>query len=274
MTASCDPSANKASQTEEHYSSPKASITDSAILAHFLESLGELEPLCVARTLLNEFGSLSDFLGASKARLRRTLGRRMTDALVSSRDLMKAALLEVARQRVPIDGPSSLLQYLRLSAAYLTHERLIAVYLDHQSNLLQTVELTDGNSAGVKAEIVTIIREGLALDAAGVILIHNHPSGNPQPSACDKDFMQTLTTLSEVTCIQLFDHLVIAGDKFWSMRFGQLLMPPEPGRHDASTASSTESAETQGDRLTLHLSSSTRVWRDRESKSRVLRHLG
>lgn len=96
-------------------------------------------------------------------------------------------------------------------------ERLVVLHLDHDRQLLDTTFI-DGCSVEVELPLRTILRSALACDAVGLVLAHNHPSGDATPSAADVQATRRLAEVAAPLGIQLHDHLVIGGDRCSSFR--------------------------------------------------------
>lgn len=95
------------------------------------------------------------------------------------------------------------------------HEWLLALYVDGALNLLAVDTVARGDVAGCKIPIWKIIDRGHRLGAAGYILVHNHPSGDPRPSRDDILATRRLDELSKDAELPLLNHLIIAGDDIW-----------------------------------------------------------
>ena len=98
-----------------------------------------------------------------------------------------------------------------------THEWLLALYVDQGLNLL-AVETVDLGSVGdVALDKCRVVLRGLQLRAAGFVLVHNHPSGFPEPSRADIGATRSLRMLAEDYDCHLLDHFIVAGDRMVSV---------------------------------------------------------
>lgn len=93
-------------------------------------------------------------------------------------------------------------------------EWLLALFVDRALNLLAVETIGRGDISGVRVNFAAILCRGHALDAAGFILVHNHPSGDPSPSASDIALTNKLRRLAAELDIPLLDHCIVAGDMF------------------------------------------------------------
>ena len=95
-----------------------------------------------------------------------------------------------------------------------TREWLLALFVDKKLNLLAVDTVGRGDISSVEVNLTAILCRGHALDAAGFILVHNHPSGDPRPSSDDARFTNHLRRISHELDIPLLDHFIVAGDDF------------------------------------------------------------
>jgi len=181
-----------------------------AVLTDYLRAIGVTQPGLAARSLLDEFGSLSDLLAASSSRLRRVAGKRLADVLRASRILIEARFSEQIREGPIVPRSPELIKLLQLEVGFLDHERLVALYVDSNRRLMRIQKVGDGTLGGATINSRKIIGCGLALGASGFILVHNHPSGNPAPSKADLAATAHLRRLGAEVELFLLDHLIVA----------------------------------------------------------------
>jgi len=98
----------------------------------------------------------------------------------------------------------------------LTHEEFYVVYLSRSNKVLSTKLLSIGGRTGTIADGKIIFKEALALNACGIILAHNHPSGNLKPSDSDVRLTNELHKFGKMIDLQIIDHLIITDDGFFS----------------------------------------------------------
>jgi DNA repair protein RadC len=102
------------------------------------------------------------------------------------------------------------------SLGYEAHEWLLALYVDPSLQLLAVDNVGRGDVSGVQVPFWRLIDRGKALDAAGFILVHNHPSGDATPSKQDILITARLAHVSRELDVPLLDHLIIAGEQMMS----------------------------------------------------------
>ena len=172
-----------------------------------------------AKLLLNTFKSLRGVLEANPEHLKRIKG--IGDSNIFGLKLVQSVARRYLKEQIIggefIQSSENVLDYLRHNLRDRGREVFLAVLLNGRNQVLDIVELFEGTlitSAVYPREVIKLILER---DAAAVIFVHNHPSGNPNPS---KDY-QTLTRKLKAACatidVQLHDHLIIAGNDFTSM---------------------------------------------------------
>lgn len=117
----------------------------------------------------------------------------------------------------------NLLDLVKLRFAGKGHERVLAVFFDGQQRLLLDEVIAEGCAGLAGATARSIFSRAFACDAAGVMLAHNHPSGDWRPSSTDVKSTEQLRVLAGSLGIELLDHLIVAGTRIYSMRAGDCL---------------------------------------------------
>lgn len=132
--------------------------------------------------------------------------------------LAASHILERRLQRhEAITDPSSASNYLTARCAHLDHEVFGTVFLDTHHRILATEHLFRGTIDGCEVPPRIVAKKALDHNAAAVIFFHNHPSGNPEPSAADRAITDRLKQALALLDIRVLDHLVIAGTSHVSM---------------------------------------------------------
>lgn len=128
-------------------------------------------------------------------------------------------ILEAARQVVErkmqrgavFASPQAVKDYLRTKLACFEHEVFAVLFLDNRHRLIEYVEMFHGTIDGAPVYPREVVKEALRLNAAAVILSHNHPSGYVEPSAADRDITRTLKEALALVEVRTLDHIVVAG---------------------------------------------------------------
>ncbi|MEZ5743636.1 MAG: JAB domain-containing protein [Sphingomonadaceae bacterium] len=115
------------------------------------------------------------------------------------------------------------LGYLSETLAPLETERLHAVFLRQDGSFISAEEIADGSSELVRADLRKLFSKALEVNAEGMILAHNHPSGDARPSEVDIENTNRIVMLSAALRIALIDHLIVASLDVYSIRRGDFL---------------------------------------------------
>ena len=172
-----------------------------------------------AKLLLNTFKSLRGVLEANPEQLKNIKG--IGDANIFGLKLVQSVARRYLKEQIIgeefIPSSENVLDYLRHNLRDRGREVFLVVLLNGRNQVLDIVELFEGTlttSAVYPREVIKLI---LGKDAAAVIFVHNHPSGNPNPSKDDQNLTQKLKAACSTIDVQLHDHLIIAGNDYTSM---------------------------------------------------------
>lgn len=129
-------------------------------------------------------------------------------------------ILEAARQIIGqkmqrgtlFDSLATVKTYLRTKLAGFEHEVFAVLFLDSRHRLIDYVEMFRGTIDGASVHPREVVKEALRCNAAALILSHNHPSGNPEPSAADRALTARLKQALDLVDVRVLDHVIVAGD--------------------------------------------------------------
>jgi DNA repair protein RadC len=172
----------------------------------------------LARMLLSRFGSLSAMLDATPADFDglRGTGPAKTAQLLAIVEMARRALAEKMRERPLIDSPRAVEDYLRLLIGTRQYEVFVCLYMDARHRLIRSEESSRGSLTRLAIYPREIVRRALTLNAASLIVAHNHPSGAVKPSASDRRLTRVLRDTLALIDVQLIDHLVIGAHETFS----------------------------------------------------------
>lgn len=183
----------------------------------------DVKPL--AKRLLASFGDFNRVLAASPARLGRIDG--VGPAVIQELKIVEAAAQRMARARVldrpALSGWQALLDYCQTVMAHRETEHFRVLYLDRKNILIADEEQGRGTVDHVPVYPREVVRRALELNASALILVHNHPSGDPTPSQADIAMTDTVREAAEALGLVLHDHLVIGKSREVSFRSEGLL---------------------------------------------------
>jgi DNA repair protein RadC len=165
----------------------------------------------LAKALLERFHDLAGVLGASAAQIASVRGAGRSVALelkVVHAALERAARVETQRRQL-ISSWSQLIQYCRIAMANAPREQLRVLFLDVKNQLIADEILSEGTIDHAPVYPREVARRALELGASAVILVHNHPSGDPKPSKADVDITRDVQAAAKAIGVKVHDHLVI-----------------------------------------------------------------
>ena len=179
---------------------------------------GDTKP--VAKALLKRFGSLSAVLNANPAALTQVDGVGETSA--AALKSVAIAARRMARSEVkdrPVLGSwQSLLDYLAIDMAHLNVERVRVLYLESRNRLIDDHHVGDGSIDEAAVHPREVIRRAMDLGASALILVHNHPSGSPEPSRADIQITKKIAEAGRLLGVIVHDHIIIGHEGHVSLR--------------------------------------------------------
>jgi len=179
---------------------------------------GDTKP--AAKALLARFGTLAGVLNAEPGALKQVAG--VSDASVGQIKIAALVARRMARSEVsekPVLGSwQALLDYLAIDMAHLTIERVRVLYLDTRNRLLLDHHVGDGTVDEAAIHPREVIKRGLDCGASALILVHNHPSGSPEPSRADIRITQAIAEAGRPLGIAIHDHVIVGREGHVSLR--------------------------------------------------------
>ena len=178
----------------------------------------DVKPL--ARRLLEMFGDFNGVLSAPPARLEEVTG--VGPAVVQELKIVEAAAHRLAQARVMnrpvLSSWQALLDYVRAAMGHRPTEQFRILYLDRKNVLIADEEQARGTVDHVPVYPREVVKRALELNASALILVHNHPSGDPTPSEADILVTNQIRDAAEVLGLAVHDHLVVGRDRALSFR--------------------------------------------------------
>lgn len=189
-------------------------LTDAELLAVLLRTG---TPGCNAvelgRKLLNEFNGLRGLFAAGADELRGVpgLGEVKAGQLQAILELAKREIAETLTREDVLNSPGTVKRYCSMALVHRDVECCMALYLDMRNRLIAAPMLSEGTLGQTAVYPREIVRSALRMHAAAVILAHNHPSGNPEPSEADLALTRQVKNALALVDIRLLDHIIVAG---------------------------------------------------------------
>ncbi len=174
----------------------------------------------IARTLLKQFGTLAGVFNADPAALARHPGMGETSA--AALRIVALAARRLARTQATaqpmLSSWQALIDYLTIDMAHLTVERVRVLYLDTRNRLIRDEHVTDGSIDEAAIHPREVIRRALDLGATAIIIVHNHPSGSPEPSRADIQITNRIAEAGRLLGITVHDHVIIGREGHVSLK--------------------------------------------------------
>lgn len=183
----------------------------------------DVKPL--AKQLLGEFGDFNGVISAPVARLAEITGIGPT--VICELKVVEAAAHRLARARVlnkhALSSWDALLDYCKTTMAHRRTEQFRILFLDRKNMLIADEEQAKGTVDHVPVYPREVVKRALELDASAIILVHNHPSGDPTPSRADIDMTRQIERALKAVNITIHDHVIVGKEHDTSFRAGGLL---------------------------------------------------
>lgn len=187
-------------------------LSDAELLAIFIHhGTRGRSAMAVARSLLENHGSLRGILGASREKLcaEPGVGPCRYAELQAALELGKRHLAEKVIREGPLTSPAQVSDYLQSWLRDRPSEVFACLFLDTRHHVLAVEELFQGTVNGTSVHPREVVRHALARNAAAVIAVHNHPSGVADPSRADEMMTRRLRDALALVDISLLDHIVV-----------------------------------------------------------------
>ena len=173
----------------------------------------------LAKRLLNDFGGIASLLGASAEVLRR---EGLTEAQIGALKIAEATALRLLEARVEgqplLSSWDALGDYLHASMAHRRTEEVRILFLNAKNMLLANEAMWQGSVDEASVHVREVIARAIALGATAIIIVHNHPSGDPTPSSQDIRLTRDLVEAGRHMKIIVHDHVIVGAQGRTSMR--------------------------------------------------------
>lgn len=187
-------------------------LTDAELIAILLRTgLRGQSAADVGRALIQRFGTLSELSRATLEELQeiRGVGRDKAIALKAAFTLARRMAAEIQAAAPLLDQPAAVADLLREECRPYTVEHFYVLLLDTRRRLLRKVALTRGTLDAVIVHPRDVFRHAVAANASAVVLVHNHPSGDPTPSKADNTVTRDLIRAGRLLKIEVLDHVIL-----------------------------------------------------------------
>ena len=191
-------------------------------LLEFVLALGRprVDTKPTAKALLKEFGGLGGVFAADHAALARVSG--MGELSIAALKAVGAVAVRLVKSEVAarpvLANWQALLDYLRADMAHHVVERFRVLHLDTRNHLIRDEVMSEGSIDQAAVYVREVIKRALELGSAAVILVHNHPSGDPSPSRADIAITKTIAAAGKPLGVAVHDHLIIGAKGHVSLK--------------------------------------------------------
>jgi DNA repair protein RadC len=181
----------------------------------------------LAWALIKRFGSLAAVLDARAQELEEVpgLGRQSAAFITLVRAAMRRYFLEQVKERKEIKSPESVVDFCRASLQGEANEVFEVIYLTTRNKVIGVERICVGTIDRASISPRKIIENALRARAAALIFVHNHPSGEPSPSAEDISLTETLSRVAAPLGIIVLDHIIVGRGRFFSIKANSLIKP-------------------------------------------------
>ncbi len=182
--------------------------------------VGGESALALATRLISRYGGLPGLARASFTELRaeKGLGLAKTSQLKAALELGRRMLMIAPEDRFVVRSPSDVAQLLMAEMSHLEQEHFRVLYLDTRNRLLGSETVYVGSLNASHIRVSEVFREAVKRNCASIIVVHNHPSGDPTPSPEDVEVTRQLVAAGNLLDIEVLDHLIIGQQRFVSLR--------------------------------------------------------
>ena len=206
---------------ERFYGAGPEALSDYELLEMALfPALPRRDTKPLAKTLLKEFGSFAEVVHAPVARLREVDG--VGEASINQIKLLAAAASRIAKgeikRKIALSSWNDVIDYCRSGMAFSDKEQFRLLFLDKRNQLIADEIQQTGTVDHTPIYPREVIKRALELSATALILVHNHPSGDPTPSQADIQMTKAIVDIAMPLGISVHDHIIVGKNGHASLR--------------------------------------------------------
>jgi DNA repair protein RadC len=190
------------------------STSETLALAFWLNDTGTANELAA---LYNEFGGLARIPRHRITEIK-GLGEKYADAVIAVIEIARRELMMDKPDRVKVHCPADAAACISYEMGSLDHEELRVILLNTRNEIIRIVTVATGSVNGASVRVGELFREAIRENATSIILVHNHPSGDPSPSPEDANLTSCAIKAGQNLDIIVQDHIVIGHNRWISLR--------------------------------------------------------
>ena len=201
-------------------------LTDEELLALIIRCGTRDKPsLILAKELLGQGRGFSDFMQSDLTSLMKIsgIGQAKAVELLAVIEIAKRVRMQQSEEKITLDNPASIADYFMGQMRYLNQEHLYVCLFDTRCHYIGQQLISIGTIDMAVFSPREIFREAIKRSAASIVLLHNHPSGDPEPSDSDCEATRQCVIAGAMLGIQVLDHIIIGDNNYYSfMKNGQM----------------------------------------------------
>ncbi len=198
-----------------------SSLSNSELLAILIGSGTKgFSAVDAARDMLKQHGNLNSLVKKSLNEIKKTkgIGDARAITLMAAFELGRRIEAEPLNSKPKVTGPELVYELFAPKMRHLDVEVFKVLLLDTGNKILKEIDVAKGILNQVSVHPREIFKQAIIESAASIIAVHNHPSGNNTPSGADRELTERLRDTGTIIGISLIDHIIIAGDSYYSFK--------------------------------------------------------
>lgn len=197
-----------------------SSLSDAELIAILIGSGNNKQSAVdLSRDILKKYGNNLNALGKltpSDFMQFNGIGEAKAVSIIAALELGRRRKMADVLTRVKITSSKDAFDLFQSLIADLPHEEFWVLLLDRANQVIEYFQLSSGGTAGTVMDVKIILKRAIDKLSHGIIIAHNHPSGNREPSESDKQITKKLKDAAKLLDIQLLDHIVVANKQYFS----------------------------------------------------------
>lgn len=209
---------------EKLFSIGTEAISDAELLAIILRTGNdEMSAISLAQQILNSHPVHKGLAGLNHRNPRelmelRGVGKVKAAQIIALTEISKRIASSEKKDKVSFDNPASVADYFMEEVRYLEKEKVYALFMSSDNSPFHKIRLAEGSLDRCIMSPRELYKEALMLNAKSIILLHNHPSGNPRPSDADFRVTKQIDEFGKMVDIRLLDHIIIGDREYYSFK--------------------------------------------------------